>query len=178
VSAREALLNLYGGDFTSGHQNIYGADADLQLDLAARSSRAKMYLFGGAGWYGEQTYLRQVSLEYGTFCDPYFCGPGYLPILTAAHHEPLAQLVERRDRFGIGDCRPRVVLHRGAVSKHLRVQRQDAVRAHQSGTSFLTPPLRGVRNQQLPPPGLAEGGAPAHACRRPVSLEDQPKQQY
>ena len=83
-NARDALLNLYGGDFTSGHQNIYGGDADLQLDLAPRSSRAKMYLFGGAGWYREQTYLRQVSLDYGTFCDPYFCGPGYLPFVSAA----------------------------------------------------------------------------------------------
>ncbi|MFL6603861.1 MAG: hypothetical protein ACJ8R9_21385 [Steroidobacteraceae bacterium] len=83
-TAKDALLNLYGGGFTSGHQNIYGADADLQLDLAPASSRAKWYLFGGAGWYREQTYLRQVSLEYGTYCDPYFCAPGYFPFLTAA----------------------------------------------------------------------------------------------
>jgi hypothetical protein len=82
-SARDALLDLYGGGFTSGHQDIYGGDADLQLDLAHRSSRAKMYLFGGAGWYRERTYLRQVSLDYGTICDPYFCAPGYFPILTA-----------------------------------------------------------------------------------------------
>jgi opacity protein-like surface antigen len=84
-SARDPLLNLYGGDFfTSGHQNIYGGDADLQLDLAHRSSRAKMYLFGGVGWYREQTYLRQVTLEYGIYCDPYFCAPGYVPFLTAS----------------------------------------------------------------------------------------------
>jgi hypothetical protein len=81
--ARDALLNLYGGDFTSGHQDIYGGDADLQLDLAHRSSRAKMYLFGGAGWYRERTRLRQLSLEYGTFCDSYFCAAGYFPIVTA-----------------------------------------------------------------------------------------------
>jgi hypothetical protein len=83
-NARDALLNLYGGDFTSGNQKIYGIDADLQLHLAPRSSDAKMYLFGGAGWYREQTYLRQVPLEYATFCDPYFCAAGHLPILTAA----------------------------------------------------------------------------------------------
>lgn len=81
--ARDAFRDLYGDGFTSGHQNIYGGDADLQLDLAHSSSRAKMYLFGGAGWYREQTYLRQVSLEYGTICDPYFCEPGYFPVLTA-----------------------------------------------------------------------------------------------
>jgi opacity protein-like surface antigen len=81
--AKDAFRDLYGEGFTSGHQNIYGGDADLQLDLAHRSSRAKMYLFGGAGWYREQTYLRQVSLDYGTICDPYFCAPGYFPTLTA-----------------------------------------------------------------------------------------------
>jgi opacity protein-like surface antigen len=82
--AKDAFRDLYGPGFTSGHQNIYGGDADLQLDLANRSSRVKMYLFGGAGWYREQTYLRQVSLEFGTICDPYFCEPGYFPVLTAA----------------------------------------------------------------------------------------------
>jgi hypothetical protein len=82
--ARNALLDSYGGDFTSGHDNIYGGDADLQLDLAHRSSRAKMYLFGGAGWYREQTYLRQVSLYPGTICDPFFCAPGYIPVITAS----------------------------------------------------------------------------------------------
>jgi hypothetical protein len=82
--AKDAFRDLYGPGFTSGHQNIYGGDADLQLDLAHSSSRAKMYLFGGAGWYREQTYLRQVSFESGTICDPYFCAPGYFPVLTAA----------------------------------------------------------------------------------------------
>ena len=67
---------------TSGHEDIYGGDADLQLDLAHRSSRAKMYLFGGARWYRERTHLRQVSLEYGTVCDPYFCDSGFFPVLT------------------------------------------------------------------------------------------------
>ena len=42
-----------------------------------------MYLFGGAGWYREQTYLRQVSFAYGAICDPYFCEPGYFPVSTA-----------------------------------------------------------------------------------------------
>lgn len=81
-NAKDALLNLSGSDFTSGHEDIYGGDADLQLDLAHRSSRSKMYLFGGAGWYRERTHLRQVSLEYGTVCDPYFCEPDFLPVLT------------------------------------------------------------------------------------------------
>ena len=81
-NARDALLNLNGSDFTSGHEDIYGGDADLQLDLAHRSSRSKMYLFGGAGWYRERTHFRQVSLEYATVCDPYFCEPGFFPVVT------------------------------------------------------------------------------------------------
>ena len=82
--ARDALLNLYGGDFTSGHDNIYGGDADLQLDLAHNSSRMKMYLFGGAGWYRIQTYFRRVSFDQGYICGFYYCGPGYFPVSTAA----------------------------------------------------------------------------------------------
>jgi opacity protein-like surface antigen len=81
--ARDALLNLNGAGFTSGHEEIYGGDADLQLDLAHQSSRAKLYLFGGAGWYRERTHLRQVSLEAGSLCDLYFCEPAIFPVVTA-----------------------------------------------------------------------------------------------
>jgi hypothetical protein len=80
--AKDALLDLAGG-FTSGHENIYGGDADLQLDLAHRSSRSKLYLFGGAGWYREQAYYRQVSLESGIVCGYFRCRPGLVPALTA-----------------------------------------------------------------------------------------------
>jgi opacity protein-like surface antigen len=76
-------LNLQPGNFTEGDLNVYGGDADLQLDLAHRSARAKLYLFGGFGWYREQTDLRQVSILNGTVCGFYFCGPGYFPAVTA-----------------------------------------------------------------------------------------------
>jgi len=69
--ARNALLDQYGSDFRSGHQYVYGGDADLQLDLAHSSSRSKLYLFGGAGWYRVQTALRGVAFEQGTFCGFY-----------------------------------------------------------------------------------------------------------
>jgi opacity protein-like surface antigen len=78
--ARDALLDLYGSNFTSGHENIYGGDADLQLDLAHQSSRSKLYLFGGAGWYRVQTRLRQFSFEQGTICGFYFCESGLVPV--------------------------------------------------------------------------------------------------
>jgi hypothetical protein len=79
--AKNALLNT--GNFTSGHQDFYGGDADLQLNLAHRSSAAQFYLFGGAGYYREQTVLRQVSWVSGIVCDYFYCGPGYFPAVTA-----------------------------------------------------------------------------------------------
>lgn len=80
--ARDALLDLYGSDFRFGYENIYGGDADLQLDLAHQSSRSKLYLFGGAGWYREQTDLRQIAFEQGTICGFYFCEPGVFGVVT------------------------------------------------------------------------------------------------
>jgi hypothetical protein len=79
--AKNALLNT--GNFTSGHEDFYGGDADLQLNLAHRSSAAQFYLFGGAGYYRAQTVLRQVSWVNGIVCGWYYCGPGYFPAVTA-----------------------------------------------------------------------------------------------
>lgn len=81
---RNALLDLYPGGFTFARRNIYGGDADLQFNLSPPSSRSLVYLFGGAGWYRDQTHLRQVTFEEGIFCGYYFCGPGFGPVLTAA----------------------------------------------------------------------------------------------
>jgi opacity protein-like surface antigen len=79
--AKDPLLNT--GNFTSGHENFYGGDADLQLNLAHRSSAAQFYLFGGAGWYRMQTVLRQVSIVNGIVCGYFDCEPGYVPVVTA-----------------------------------------------------------------------------------------------
>ena len=79
--AKDSLLNT--GNFTSGHEDLYGGDADLQLNLAHRSSAMQFYLFGGAGWYREQTVLRQVSIVSGTVCGFYYCRPGFFPAVTA-----------------------------------------------------------------------------------------------
>ena len=68
--------------FSPGHENTYGGDADLQLDLAHTSDRSKMYLVGGAGWYREQIHMRDVSLESGTICNFYYCFPGQFPVVT------------------------------------------------------------------------------------------------
>jgi hypothetical protein len=79
--AKDALLN--SGNFNSGHEDFYGGDADLQLNLAQRSAAVQIYLFGGAGWYREQTVLRQISLVNGVVCGWYFCESGYFPAVTA-----------------------------------------------------------------------------------------------
>jgi hypothetical protein len=79
--AKDQLLNT--GNFSYGHQDLYGGDADLQLNLAHRSSAMQFYLFGGAGWYREQTVLKQVSIVSGTVCGFYYCRPGFFPAITA-----------------------------------------------------------------------------------------------
>jgi opacity protein-like surface antigen len=79
--AKDSLLN--AGNFSSGHENIYGGDADLQLNLAHRSSATQFYLFGGAGQYREETLLRRVSIVNGTICGFFYCEPGYFPAVTA-----------------------------------------------------------------------------------------------
>jgi hypothetical protein len=81
LPAKDALLN--AGNFTSGHEDIYGGDADLQLNLAHRSSRAQFYLFGGAGWYREHTAFRQLSYSNATLCGYFFCRSFYFPEIAA-----------------------------------------------------------------------------------------------
>ena len=78
---KNSLLNVDYPGYTSGRENIYGGDADLQLDLAHRSSRSKLYLLGGVGWYRMQTEVRQVAYQSGSICGWYYCYPGYVPEL-------------------------------------------------------------------------------------------------
>jgi len=70
-------------NYTEGREHIYGGDADVQLDLAHRSSRQKLYLLGGVGRYREQTHLKQVMWENGIICGWWYCAPGYFPAVTA-----------------------------------------------------------------------------------------------
>ncbi len=78
---RRSLLNVNGGGYASGHEDIYGGDADLQLDLAHHSSRQKMYLFGGAGYYRESSELRSFTPVSGPGCNFYYCRPfGYTTV--------------------------------------------------------------------------------------------------
>jgi hypothetical protein len=76
---KDRMLSLDDPGFTSGRDNVYGGDADVQLDLARRSSRYKFYLLGGVGWYRVQTQLRQTGYQSGTICGWYYCESGYFP---------------------------------------------------------------------------------------------------
>lgn len=98
--ATSRLLNLYSGGFTSGHENVYGGDADVQLDLAHRSSRHKLYLLGGVGRYREQVHLRRVAWEIGIICGWYYCAEGEFPVVTAEKNITSAWL--RSWNAGIG----------------------------------------------------------------------------
>jgi hypothetical protein len=79
--ARNGLL-ADSGNYSDGHAHTYGGDVDLQLDLAHRSNRQKLYLLGGIGRYREQLELQQYSLAPGFICGWYYCWPGYVPVLT------------------------------------------------------------------------------------------------
>jgi opacity protein-like surface antigen len=79
---RHTLYDPGSDTYTLGHEYVYGGDVGLQFDLAHQSPRAKLYVFGGAGWYREQIRLRQLSLQSGIVCDIFFCGHGYFPVVT------------------------------------------------------------------------------------------------
>lgn len=82
-----------------GHQELYGGDVDAQLDLAHRSSRMKMYLLGGAGWYREQTVFKQLTQQEGAFC--YFsCFPGYFGVVSTAERTTSPWLKSWNAGFG------------------------------------------------------------------------------
>ncbi|HTW38534.1 MAG TPA: hypothetical protein VMD49_08190 [Steroidobacteraceae bacterium] len=78
---RHDLLAAGGTGFTFGHEDLYGGDADLQLDLTRPASYAKLYLLGGVGEYRTWTELKMASFTGG--CGPFFCGFGGYPTLTA-----------------------------------------------------------------------------------------------
>lgn len=65
-----------GTEVASGRQELYGADADLELDMTM-SAQVKQYLVGGYGTYRQQTVFEHASYMPGTNC-LFFCVPGYI----------------------------------------------------------------------------------------------------
>lgn len=88
-----------GTNVAFGHQNVYGGDADLQLDLA-HGPRVKGYVFGGAGWYRQQTVFKQVSPVYGVICY-YYCGPGYFWVVSTVERSTSSWLKSWNAGLGI-----------------------------------------------------------------------------
>jgi opacity protein-like surface antigen len=77
LGAREAAAVATGTNVTDGYQNLYGGDADLQLDLI-RGKRTKMYVYGGLGWYRQQNVFQATQWIPAYICGFYWCGPGYV----------------------------------------------------------------------------------------------------
>jgi opacity protein-like surface antigen len=76
----QALANA-GSNITYGHQNVYGGDADAEIDLPM-TPHAREYFFGGFGWYRTQTVLKQTQYQQGLVCGFFFCEPGEVPVVT------------------------------------------------------------------------------------------------
>jgi opacity protein-like surface antigen len=83
--ARDRFLAQFGPNVYHGWDDVYGGDVDLQLDLAHSSSRSKLYLVGGAGWYRERATLREVFFQSGTFCGYYHCETGTFAFRATDH---------------------------------------------------------------------------------------------
>jgi opacity protein-like surface antigen len=77
LAARDAAAVTTGTNVTDGYQNVYGGDADLQLDLL-RGSRMKLYVYGGLGWYRQQNAFQATQWVPAYVCGFYWCGPGYV----------------------------------------------------------------------------------------------------
>ncbi len=79
LSGRGSLLQRASTRFNTpvneSTTRIWGADADLEIDLG-HGPYVRPYLLVGVGWYNEQDTYRQVTTVSGTECDPLGCGPG------------------------------------------------------------------------------------------------------
>lgn len=56
-----------GLDDLFGHENLYGGDVDLQLNLSM-GPRVREYFFGGVGWYRQQNVFEQLEFAPGFVC--------------------------------------------------------------------------------------------------------------
>jgi opacity protein-like surface antigen len=67
-----------GTNVVDGYTDLYGGDADLELDLTM-GSKVREYFFGGVGWYRQHTVFKSATLEQGLICF-FYCTPGYVPV--------------------------------------------------------------------------------------------------
>jgi opacity protein-like surface antigen len=78
--ALNAASTATGTNVVIGRQNVYGGDADIELDLPMGSS-VREYFFGGFGWYRQQTIFKQGTFEQGLICY-FYCAPGVFPVVS------------------------------------------------------------------------------------------------
>jgi opacity protein-like surface antigen len=71
-----------GLNIVFGHQDLYGGDADAEIDLHMGPS-AKEYFVGGYSWYREQTTFRQATSVQGEVCY-FYCQPGEFFVISTA----------------------------------------------------------------------------------------------
>jgi hypothetical protein len=100
LHALEAASIAYSTNVAYGHQNVYGGDADVQLDLA-HGPRGKAYFFGGFGRYRQQTVFEQVSPVYGWVCYFGWCTPGYFGVVSTVERKTSEWLRSWNAGFGI-----------------------------------------------------------------------------
>ena len=62
-----------GYNLSSGYTALYGGNVDAELDLPM-TTHAHEYLFGGIGWYRQQSNLKAFTSEQGLVCY-YYCVP-------------------------------------------------------------------------------------------------------
>jgi len=75
-----AASTALGTNIGYGRMDMYGGDADAELDLSM-GPKVREYLFGGFGWYRQRTSWDQVQYQYGLVCY-FYCYPGYFPVTT------------------------------------------------------------------------------------------------
>jgi opacity protein-like surface antigen len=69
---------VYNQDISDGYTDIYGGDADLEIDLHMGHA-VKEYFFGGFGYYKERTTLKSSTQQPGFICF-FYCQPGYITV--------------------------------------------------------------------------------------------------
>jgi opacity protein-like surface antigen len=81
--AINAAAEATGLNIVFGHQDLYGGDADGEIDLHMGPS-AREYFVGGYSWYRAQTTLRQATGQQGEICFYTSCQPAEFAVISTA----------------------------------------------------------------------------------------------
>jgi opacity protein-like surface antigen len=81
--AINAAAEATGLNIVFGHQDLYGGDADGEIDLHMGPS-AREYFVGGYSWYRTQTTFRQATNQEGEICGFGGCEPAEFALISTA----------------------------------------------------------------------------------------------